>query len=88
MKITPQAMLDDGLFDVTLLPNFTKPKLFMSLPKVYSGKHLNIEGVKYTRGKKVSITSDEKLLLELDGEMPGFAPVEVEILPKALQVIL
>ena len=88
MKITPQAMLDDGVFDLTLLPDFTKPKLFMSLPKVYSGKHLNIKGVKYTRGKKVSITSPETVLLELDGEMPGFAPVEVELLPKVLQVIL
>ncbi len=88
MKITPQAMLDDGLLDITLLPDFSKLKLLISLPRVYSGRHLDIAGVKHARGKKVSITSPETVLLDLDGEMPGRVPMEVELLPKALQVIM
>jgi diacylglycerol kinase (ATP) len=88
MKITPQAMPADGLLDVTILPDFSKPMLFWSLPKVYSGRHLDIEGVKYTRGSKIALTSPEVVLLETDGEMPGQLPVEVEVLPRALQVIL
>ncbi len=86
MKITPQAMLTDGLLDITILPDFSKPMLFRSLPKVYSGRHLEIKGVKYTRGKKISISSPEQVLLEMDGEIPGKVPVEVEILPSALKV--
>jgi len=87
MKIAPQAMLADGLLDVTILPDFSKPMLLRSLPKVYSGRHLEIEGVKYTRGKKISLSSPELVLLEVDGEMPGQLPVEVEVLPLALRVI-
>ena len=87
MKIAPQAMLSDGLLDITILPDLSKAMLLVSLPKVYSGKHLDIQGVKYSRGKKVTITSPERVLLETDGEMPGQLPLEVELLPLALQVI-
>ncbi len=87
MKITPQAMLTDGLLDVTILPDLSKPRLLMSLPKVYSGRHLEIKGVKYARGKKISIKSPEPALLEMDGEIPGRTPVDVEVLPLALQIL-
>ena len=88
MMIAPQAMLDDGLLDITLLPDFNKARLFMSLPRVYSGRHLDLKGVKYLRGKKISIASPDTVLLEVDGEIPGILPVEAEILPGSLRVLV
>ena len=37
---------------------------------------------------KIAITSPEKILIEMDGETPGWTPLEIEIIPKALRIII
>ena len=84
MMIAPAAELDDGLFEVVFLGDFSSLKLFRYLPRIYKGTHLEIPGVTVLRGRSVSITSVEKALLDLDGEQPGQAPVTMTLHPKAL----
>jgi diacylglycerol kinase family enzyme len=38
------------------------------------------------KGKNVVVYSSESALLDLDGEQPGKAPVEIELLPGAMQL--
>ena len=84
MMIAPHAELDDGLFDVVCLGNFSTSMLLRHLPKIYKGTHLEIPGVTVHRGRSVVITTTEKALLDIDGEQPGQAPLEFNLLPKAL----
>jgi len=85
MKIAPLARTDDALFDILFLHDMSKTKLLFNLFKVYKGKHLAVKGVELMRGKKVVITSPEEALLELDGEQPGKTPLEIEIIPGAIE---
>ena len=47
-----------------------------------------MEKVKTVTGKKIEARSDERVLLDVDGEQPGILPVSLEIVPSALRVIL
>jgi len=84
MKALPNAVMDDGYFDIVILHNLSKLNLLATLPKVYSGSHLNHPRITSMRGRIVEVNSTEYALLNLDGEQPGRAPARVEILPGAI----
>ncbi len=86
MCIAPNAQMDDGLFDIVIMHSMGKLKLLANLPKVYQGTHLGHPLCIALRGRKV-VVETEQALLNLDGEQPGRGPVEMELLPLALQVI-
>ncbi len=86
MCIAPGALMDDGLLDIVIVHNMSKPDLLVSLPRVYRGNHLDHPRVKSLRGRRVVINAPGIALLNLDGEQPGRAPVEIELLPRVLRV--
>jgi diacylglycerol kinase family enzyme len=43
--------------------------------------------VRSLTGKKVEAFSDERVLLDVDGEQPGCLPVKIEMLPAAVCVL-
>lgn len=86
MKLTPDARLDDGLFDILLIHDMNVIKRLINLTKVYSGTHILSQYFTVRRCKKIKITSFDSALLEADGEMLGTSPFEMEILPAAIRV--
>ncbi|MBE0676585.1 MAG: diacylglycerol kinase family lipid kinase [Bacteroidales bacterium] len=87
MRQTPNAIHDDGLFDITIIKRMRKSEIIRSLKKLYDGTildHPKIEG--YT-GKNIIINSKPPIHLEADGESLGYSPIEFNILPKAVNVI-
>ncbi len=86
MKIAPQALIDDGVFDVVVLENLSKSNLLVNLPRVYKGKHMGHPKMIYLKGKRINVTSSEEALLNLDGEQPGRAPVDIELVPLAINI--
>ena len=87
MLVAPEAMVDDGLFHVTVIGDLTVPEVFRHLPKLYNGKIFQIEKVSSFTGKRVEAHSDEQVLLDVDGEQPGQLPVLIDIVPDALLLI-
>ncbi|HSW35987.1 MAG TPA: diacylglycerol kinase family protein [Candidatus Limnocylindrales bacterium] len=86
MFIAPNAVIDDGFFDIIILRNLSKIKQLVNLPRIYSGTHLTHPQVTSLRGKKINVSSSGNALLNLDGEQPGRAPVEIELLPLAIKI--
>lgn len=86
MFALPQAVMDDGLFDIIILHDLSKLNLLVSLPRVYRGTHLSHPRITSLRGKKIEVYSDELVLLNLDGEQPGRAPAKIELLPGAINL--
>ena len=86
MKICPEALPDDGLFDVLLIGDLTKRDLMLTLPKTYRGKHLPHPKAEVLRGAVVTVEAPTLLPIELDGEQPGTTPVRFELVPRALRV--
>jgi diacylglycerol kinase (ATP) len=86
MKLCPEAIPDDGLFDVLILGDLSKANLAANLHKTYRGTHLSHPKVELLRGRSVSVEADEPLPIQLDGEQPGTTPVQFELIPGALRL--
>ena len=86
MMVTPDAEPDDGLFDVLLIKDASKPEVLRALPKIYRGKHLPHPKAEVLRGRVVRVTSEEPLPVQLDGEQPGTTPARFEIVPSAVRL--
>ncbi len=86
MYIAPNAEVNDGLFDIVILKDLSKINLLLSLPRVYKGTHLSHPRITSLRGRSIKVFADEVALLDLDGEQPGRAPVEIELLPLAINL--
>jgi YegS/Rv2252/BmrU family lipid kinase len=86
MKICPDAVPDDGVFDVLLIGDLSKRDLVMTMPKIFRGTHLPHPKAELLRGAQVSVDAAEPLPIELDGEQPGTTPARFEIVPQALRV--
>lgn len=88
MKIAPDAMADDGVFDIIILGNLSKPEIIRSFPLIYKGEHMSHPKVRHYRGKKVNIKSCGLGLIEVDGEIPGRYDAVFEIMPKTIKVLV
>ncbi|MFQ5485143.1 MAG: diacylglycerol/lipid kinase family protein [Desulfobacterales bacterium] len=87
MWVAPDAAVDDGLFDVTVIGDLRLFEVFLNLPKLYNGKIKEVDKVITLTGKKVEASSDQKVLLDVDGEQLGTLPAIFDIQPGALKII-
>lgn len=86
MKVAPDADVSDGIFDVTVWSGYGLSDFVIRSKGVYSGSHVNWKGTRQLRAKKVYAESDEKVLIDCDGEQPGTLPCTLTILPGAIRL--
>ena len=86
MWIAPEARPDDGLFDVLVIGDITKPDFVRNVHRIYRGTHLTHPKIELLRSPWVEVDAEQPLPIELDGEQPGTTPVRFEIVPSALRV--
>lgn len=85
--ITPDAVPDDGLFDVCRIDGMPKHEAFARLPFVVVGKHTHMGPVHMSRAKRLLIHSDVPLAGQRDGEVFIASDFDIRIEPAALNVI-
>jgi diacylglycerol kinase (ATP) len=85
-KIVPGADIEDGLLDLAIVADLTKPDLLRTLPRVYGGGHVNHPKFRHIRAKQVRIETVEPALVQLDGEIAGHAPATFEVVPAGLML--
>ena len=82
MKVTPDAQIDDGLFDIMILGPVSKMEFLKVFPKVFSGAHITHPAVKILRGRRVEISADA--VAYADGERIGPLPIVASVIRRAL----
>jgi diacylglycerol kinase (ATP) len=82
MRITPDASINDGQFDVMILGPVSRFQFLRVFPKVFSGKHVSHPAVKILKGKEVEIHSDA--IAYADGERIGDLPIRARVAPQSL----
>ena len=89
MKVAPSASPTDGVFDVIFVGDLGKLESIPLMSKLRSGTHLDQHNpkIQLMYGKRISITSADKVRVDLDGEQPGFLPALFEIQPGAIEFI-
>ena len=88
-KITPEAIIDDGLFEICTVEEMGRFKYLSIIPKVFKGTHASIKGVNFYRAKEVIIQSSESILAQVSGEViEGQKEFTITLLPKSLKLIV
>jgi diacylglycerol kinase (ATP) len=85
MRVCPDARVDDGLLDVTVLGPISKLEFLRVFPTVYKGTHVHHPAVTVRRARQVSLTSPG-VTAYADGERVSVLPVHTEAVPDALRV--
>src|SRR5439155_9546847 len=91
MMVAPDAEVDDGQFDVVALGDFTFGDLLKSGRRIYKGTHLAMDKVSVRRARLVEAEAVEPgavVELDVDGECPGRLPARVELVPRALRMVV
>jgi len=86
MKLAPQAKVEDGLLDILFIHEQTLGERLRNFPKIYSGSHVASPKFSYFKAKSISLASEEDVSLEADGELWGYLPCRIEVLPASLNV--
>ncbi len=89
MKICPEALLDDGYFDLVTVGDMGRMEVLAKIHRIYSGQHLSMKAVRSVRCQRLHVASVDggaKIPLEIDGETPGRLPATFEIVKGALRL--
>lgn len=87
MMQAPGAIPDNGLFEVTIIRKIGLWGILRNLTGLYSGEYVKDYRVSTFRAQKVSISSDQNIAGEADGEALGDNKFEIEIISQKLCVI-
>src|SRR5690625_2689255 len=76
-KLAPDALIDDGYFDLIILKKTNLGEFLRIATAGIRGTHIEDENIIYTQAKRIKITPKEKMLLNVDGEYGGELPGEI-----------
>ena len=85
MRVCPDARLDDGLLDITVLGPISKPEFLRVFPTVYKGTHVRHPAVTVRRARQVTLTSPG-VTAYADGERVSVLPVTCDVVPDGMRV--
>ena len=90
MQIAPGAHVDDGFFDVVVVEGGGLGFFARHGMKLYSGKHIGMPEVHVQRCQSVEVEplEGQNVVVDLDGESPGTAPAEYQIIPGAISLLV
>ena len=90
IQMTKKPISNDGLFDVTLVKNFSFLDLIINLPKLYNGKIVNHKKVDTFKTSLILINelNTKNSFIEADGELIGKHQLKVTLIKKAIQFII
>jgi diacylglycerol kinase (ATP) len=82
-----QAVMNDGLLDVLVFKRLNYVDIIRYLQDVVFTPQISSPEVEYFQTKRVRVTSEESVPVEIDGELVGNCPVEFKIRAGGLRVL-
>ena len=83
----PHAIVDDGLYSITLIKKIGKLNLLANIKRLYNGTIINHSKVESYMAKSVQIGGSSKMQIETDGETLGHGPMDFQIIPRSVTII-
>ena len=88
MMQVPDAVADDGLVNVMVARKVSKIKFLLLFKQLFKGTIYRIREVSHTTASRVCVISRKPDRVEIDGEVVGTTPINLEVLPRALRVVV
>lgn len=87
-RIAPEARMDDGLLDVAVMTGHRWPSTIRHLMGITFRQHVKDPDFFLYRTTHLSLSTKETLPVHVDADPIGSTPVEIEVAPLALTVIV
>lgn len=87
-KLAPDASLNDGKFTLLILKEVNMAEFIRLASLALRGEHLSDPHVIYAKASKITVSSKERVLLNLDGEFGGVLPAVFQNLEKHIEVLV
>lgn len=91
MRQTPEAVMDDGLLDMTVIPDIAMGRIACEAWRLFTGTFLTIPELTSCNGKVITVIPHGNVSgepVEVDGEVVGKAPARFEVMPDQINVIM
>jgi len=85
-KLAPYSDISDGLLDVIVFKKCPVLELMPLLIKVWNGEHPKSDFIQYIQTKHVSVSCEEDITSDLDGETGPQLPLSIEVVQGCLKV--
>lgn len=88
IPIASDAVIDDGLLDIILIPERPAAQLAVLMGQILLGKHLQNDTIVFRRAAKLAVNSHPGIWFNVDGELVGNEPAVFEVMPRAMQFVV
>jgi diacylglycerol kinase (ATP) len=86
--IAPMASLEDGLLDVVIVRTGSLPELTPVAARLLAGSHTENDLVRHRTTRRIAVSSEPRMAFSVDGEALTREAVELQVVPKALRVLV
>ncbi len=87
LRIAPAAKIDDGKLDLVLVENLPLLQILRLLPRLMTHGELRTERVRRETVRRIRIETRTPAKFHGDGEILGWTPVEIEVVPRAIRML-
>ena len=87
-ELAPGVSPIDGTLDVLAYRAASIPEYMLAAAQVLRGAPTSTDLVEHRRAARVTIVTDPPVRVQRDGESAGRTPIEVDLLPRALPVVM
>ena len=96
MRQTPDATFDDGLLDMTIIPDLPVLKIAKEAHKLFNGRFLSVRELVTSKSKTITIIPFDESIpcqylsgepVEVDGEVVGNSPVRFDVLEDQMNIL-
>ena len=87
--IDPNAKNDDGLLNLCVIGEMSRPKMLTFVPHFLKGTHIYRPEVTLVQGRHVVVTSEDDLIAHADGEVvcTDAHRIECQVMPSKIRVV-
>lgn len=88
MMALPDAVVDDGLFDVLWGEDVGRLELIGLLGKIFKGEHMHHPKARFRRARRIAAEAERPIAVQVEGEVEMAQSITFDVVPSAIQVIL
>lgn len=90
--IAPEAKINDGLMDLCIIKKVARAEVLPALLQINAGEHaVNNKWAEYRQIRSLKVRTKnegDRFALDIDGEEAGTLPLEFEVIPSAINLIV
>ena len=87
LRIAPEARINDGKLNLVLVDDLSALEILRALAQWAATNELQSRKIRRMSAKRIRLIADPPSLFHADGELLGWTPVEISVVPNAIRVL-